>query len=278
VGKWLLVVGCVLLGFRGRADEGRSRLRFPSPNGRFELRALTARLEPLPDTASLTGGTWQHDSLRWGLFAAADPRPRYLLRGDNLSAKSVFVADDGQAVAVLDDFSRAAPRDTLPVLAFYARGRLLRTYALGELLCSADNVSESSSHFSWLAGFAFDAPAGRLTLRTYELTTLTFAVATGQRLTRTRDPRATPTAFLGAGTVHRVGQNRYELTVEHRALGPVPDGGKLTFTTRSGWVEGEFVTVLLDQGQEVHQPDVSDWWLNQGNWRLGARRPQPPCP
>jgi hypothetical protein len=145
-------------------------------------------------------------------------------------------------------------------------------------------VQESSSHFTWTAGEIFDAAAGRLTLRTYELMTLVFAFPSGQLLSRTRHPLATPTAFLGAGTVHRVGKNRYELTVHHRALGPVPAGGKLTFTTRNGYWEGHFVTVLLDQGREVYLhkvsdwPSVSDWVLNQGNWRPGAKRPQRPCP
>lgn len=282
--KWLLLMLCVLLGFHGRADEGRSRLRFPSSNGRFELRALTARLEAMPDTAYITGGTMQHDLLQWGLFSADGDCPLYVLRGDNISAKTVFIADDGRAVAVLDDFSRAEPDDTLSVLSFYEGGRLRRTYALGELLCSADNISESTSHFSWLAGEVFDPRAGRLTLRTYEMTTLTFALPSGQLLSRTRHPKATPTAFLGAGTVHRKGPNRYELTVEHRAFGPVPAGSTLAFTSLNEYWEGASTTVLVDQGQEVllhlvsDWPRVSDFALNQGNWLPGARRPQRPCP
>ena len=109
-----------------RADEGRYRLTFRSPNKQYELRLLQPSQRPSATT--------------WGLYRKASAHPLYTLTS-SFADKTVYLTNDGEAFAVVDDYCEAAATDSLEVLSFYRNGTKVRGYRLDELLCSSYNIS-----------------------------------------------------------------------------------------------------------------------------------------
>jgi hypothetical protein len=254
----------VLLYLNAYSDDGRSRFSFKSGNGEYELRVINAKQQKSLSTP-LSGSILQ-DSLSWGLFENSSEAPLYVLKGNNISSKTVFVSNDGKSVAIIDDYSVAEPSDTLRVIDFYKSGSLFKVYRLGDLLCSSYNISESVSHFTWLPKLDFFPSSNTLVLETFELNTIRFDIVSGRIINKIRNPILTKTSFLGFGRIHKLSRDKYEFIVSQRVYGKVPDNGKIVFRTKRKSFS-EYETIILDQGEEIKSnTDVSSWVLNQNSY------------
>ena len=118
----------LLLCLKAYSDDGRSRLSFKSKNGQYELSAINTKRQKL--TSIPMSGSLMNDSLNWGVFKDGSKESLYILKGDNISSKTIFVSNDGNAIVIIDDFSVAEPNDTLPVVHFYKSGSLIKVYRL----------------------------------------------------------------------------------------------------------------------------------------------------
>ncbi|MDO7847310.1 hypothetical protein Q5H92_13135 [Hymenobacter sp. M29] len=246
------------------ADEPRSRDVFTSVNGQYAFRLTDTKYTTIKD------GSEEYRvpiSTTWKLFQQSTGQTHYSVTGF-FDSKTVYVANDGRSLAVVDDWSEANAVDTLEVVSFYRLGEKIKAYRLADLLCSSFNISESASHFDWLPGLAYHAARRELVLNTYELNTLTFDATSGVLRSRVRHPMVTKTALLVYGEVKKAGADRYELTVCTRIFGKVPADGKVRFTSKRKYLSS-YVTVLLDQGQHLDIERISnDWLLNECTYRL----------
>jgi hypothetical protein len=223
-----------------------------SPNKQYELRLLSPTQQP--------------DATTWGVYRKASAQALYTLSGF-FTDKTVYLTNDGEALAVVDDYSEAQAADSLEILSFYHHGAKLRGYRLDELLCSSYNVSSSASHFQWFANCRFQAASSWLIVATYELTTLTFQVESGALVSQVRSALLTPTTCLVYGKVTSVGPNRYEMEVCHRVYGQVPPDGRLQFTSSERL--RDYVTVVVANGRQAGKHSLTaDWYLNECTYQL----------
>jgi hypothetical protein len=240
------------------ADEPRNHDVFTSVNGQYAFRLTDTKYTTIKDSLE----EYQvRISTTWKLFQQSTGQVLYSVTGF-FDSKTVYVANDGRSLAVVDDWSEADAVDTLEVVSFYQLGEKIKAYRLSDLLCSSFNISGSASHFDWLAHLSYHAERRELVLKTYELNTLTFDAASGVLHNRILHPLVTKTALLVYGEVKKVGTNRYELTVCTRIFGKVPADGKVRFTSKRNLFS--YVTVLLDQGQHLDIERISNDWLING--------------
>lgn len=267
------------LSFHCFADEGRYRKSFKSESNEFELRILGHKYGMVKFPNGKKYETIVETT--WGLYDLMSGRQMYAVKGD-FSSKTVLVSNDGKYLIVIDDYSVENPSPELKVLEFYAEGKHLNSYALGELLCSYLNISESVSHFDWFADYKlvnapdmkFNYDFGKLIITTYELISYTFDVKTGEILKKELSPAVNKSSALVYGDVRYLGKESYEISVCHRVYGKVPKNGIIKFTSnkRIDWNTGSSQTVLLNNGKYTETGfNMQYWILNQCRFRHGSQ-------
>jgi hypothetical protein len=199
----LIPLALVLTIYPSFADQPRYSKVFRSPDGAYELRLLK-------------GGGWNSEAgverpETWGLFESATGSRRYEITGSRISAQSVYFAPDASALVAVDDYSSLPWSPSTQVLTFY-NATTEKSYSLGELLSDRQCVSRSASHFHWFFGMP-RSDGNLISLTTYELTTYTFKIASGELVTRTTDPRLAQGALYVYGPIIPLGHDRYRLHV-----------------------------------------------------------------
>jgi hypothetical protein len=264
-----------LLAGPGWADEPRYRSSFTSKNGLYELRLL--RTDSAASIVTSSGERLHPSIYTWGVFATLTRHQLYSFqeKNDLITSKTALISNDGNSLAVLDDWSAAVPWYKLDVLTFYERGRLIRSYTLGDFLCSCGSISSSVSHFDWLSSYRFSPFPNTLTIATFELNTFVFDITNGQLLTKKPHPAITPSSLLVAGQVQKLAPHQYELTVSHRMHGTVPANGKVRFTSPAKLRPGDYLTLLIDQNQHIGAPGLYERSnLNEGSYKYEQKLKQ----
>ncbi|GHA62320.1 hypothetical protein [Pontibacter akesuensis] len=277
--KLYLFLLFALLTLQGLADEGRYRRSFKSENYAYELRMLTHKygMVMFPNGKEYKAVI----ETTWGLYDVISSRQLYTVKGD-FSSKTVHVSNDGKNLVVIDDYSEEIPSPELKVLEFYAGGKLLNAYILGELLCSCRNISESVYHFDWFADSEltyapdpkFNYDMQKLAITTFELVRYQFDVETGEILKKELHPAVNRNSALVYGEIKYLGREDYEIDVCHRVYGRVSQNGKMRFTSkrRIDWNSGNFQTVLLNNGQYIETgANMHRWILNQCRFKYGSQ-------
>lgn len=276
--KLFSILILILISFHGFADEGRYRKSFKSENKAYELRMLGHKYGKVKFQNGKEYETIVETT--WGLYDLISSNQVYTVKGD-FTSKTVLVSNDGRYLAVIDDYSEAAPSPELNVLEFYTGGKLQNSYSLGELLCFHMNVSESVSHMRWFADFDytyglnlnFGYDIRRVIITTYEMKTFVFDVKTGDLVSSTYDSALSKNSILVYGEVRPLGKGDYEIEVCHRVYGKVPESGKIKFKTEKpiNLYDG-YQTVLINNGQYTRTKYVlQDWILNQCRYRYGSK-------
>jgi hypothetical protein len=261
--RLLLTAGLLVLAYTSRADEPRFRTRFSSPNGHYTLRVVLTRADTV--RVPVTGEKVSRQHTIWGLFNNETGTQLYELdTPDFIQSKTALLANDGEDVVVVDDWSAGVPIDTWPVLSFYHRGRETQTYTLGQLLGPTYPLSESVSHFHWFAHYHFSPATATLTLQTFTLQELAFDGRSGQRLSTSYQTLVTPGSLLAYGRIAQVGTHRYELTVCRAYYGAVAAQDRLPFRSQYRLRTGDLVLALLQDGQSKHlEQRINSWWGEQ---------------
>ncbi|CAN0331210.1 unnamed protein product, partial [Phaeothamnion confervicola] len=89
---------------------------------------------------------------------------------------------------------RPAPTDealATEAVSFFASGRLVRTYSIGELVDRPDRLPRSVSHFLWIREANFDDERLEYTLATHDGNRFVFDARTGAIISRSRVGLAT---------------------------------------------------------------------------------------
>ncbi|MBP3956253.1 hypothetical protein J8F10_13265 [Gemmata sp. G18] len=119
-------------------------------------------------------------------------------------AREVAVARDGVHMVRFGPRPELAPDRAAPLgpelateaVSFFARGQLVRTYSIGELVDRPDRLPRSASHFYWRGGDSFDDARLEYALVTHDGNRFVFDARTGAITSQTR---ATPSAWWAVG-------------------------------------------------------------------------------
>ncbi|MBF9142585.1 hypothetical protein [Hymenobacter properus] len=260
----------VLLALNCRADEPRSQTNFKSKDGIYELQLLRTRKDTARKYINEAGKAIYPITSRWGMFIVATHKELYSFEesNDNIASKTALISDNGNRIAVLDDWSAGIPFYNYGVLSFYERGRKIKEYVLHDFLCSCGSISSSVSHFRWFVDYRFAPLTHSLTISTYELNTFVFDITSGQLLSKRQNPAVTNTSVLVSGLVQKIAHQHYKLTVEHRMHGTVPENGIVTFFSKKKIRPGAYLTLLIDNGQRIDAPGLyEEANLNSGTFK-----------
>src|SRR5262245_27996582 len=197
-----------LIGPAANVDEPRYQWKFTSDNGQYELKMIS----PLGERPFV-----------WVLFDNKSKKTLYKLEGD-FASRTALISNDGMHIAVIDDWSeRIDASKVREMLLFFRNGVLTKKYLLDDLLKDTSNITESVSHFSWLA--SDDRPSiknGKISLMTYELTHYEFDLLTGDIISQSTDPLIGSDTIYVYGSVKKKTVSQYEIEVCHRIYGNVP--------------------------------------------------------
>ncbi|MBD2724569.1 hypothetical protein [Hymenobacter armeniacus] len=265
---FLIVLFC-LPSWYCKADEPRFQTKFSSKDGLYELRLLGTRKDSAAKYADEVGSALYPTVSKWAMFATQTQQMLYFFEdsNDNIALKTALISDNGNRIAVLDDWSAGVPFYNYGVLSFYERGHKIKEYVLHDFLCSCGSISSSVSHFSWLTKYRFAPLTNSLTISTYELNTFVFDVTSGNLLSKRQDTALTTTSVLVSGQVQKTFSQHYELTVSQRMHGVVPENGKVAFTSQKNLRSGNYYTLLIDNGRRIDAPGLyEDANLNSGTF------------
>ena len=104
-------------------------------------------------------------------------------------ADKVYVSDDGKHLIRIGpwprvwedkDLEQGGPALQQPAVGFYSEGKLLKGYAIGDLIVNPKQLPQIVSHFQWIDRIFFDDAAGKLTITTHDQQELFFDVHTGE--------------------------------------------------------------------------------------------------
>ena len=101
----------------------------------------------------------------------------------------VFVSSDGEHLVRIGPWPLLAGGESDPsklttnlqqlAVAFYERGKLLKKYAIADLIKNTDRLQQSLSHFQWQKDIFFDETLDKLTIVTLDDQKYIFDVKTG---------------------------------------------------------------------------------------------------
>jgi len=146
-----------------------------------------------------------------GIYPAASSTPLWTV---DWYSGAVEVASDGVHLIRYGDLPgnmhdqglQLAPRALAQeALSFFADGRPLKTYSIGELVDAPNRLPQSVSHFQWCAAADFDDRNKRLVVETLDGNRIAFDVTTGELVSKTQMPTATKSGWnyvlIGVGAM-----------------------------------------------------------------------------
>lgn len=101
----------------------------------------------------------------------------------------LFVADDGQSLAVAYDGMNLVPAESdlqLEVLRFYNQGKLVRSIKLADLYSNKSQLTRTASHFAWVRSIHVNR-AHQLVLELVSGRSVAFVMNSGESLPETDD-------------------------------------------------------------------------------------------
>jgi hypothetical protein len=252
----------VLFAQASRADQPRWRTSFSSPNGQYTLRVILVRADTVQSLGS--GQRARVQLTTWGLLDNTTGKQLYQLdTQDAIQTKTALLANNGETIVVVDDWSAGVPVPFWPVLSFYHWGHETHTYTLGELLGPTYPLSESVSHFSWFERYHFSPATATFTLQTFAQQELVFEGHSGQRLATKYQALVTPGSQLAYGRIEKLSAHRYALTVCRPYYGPVQANERVRFRSQYTLRTGDFVLALLQEGQSKHLVQRINAWYGE---------------
>jgi hypothetical protein len=118
---------------------------------------------------------WAVDWYAYEAFPANDARSVVRMHGDSILSRHFLAGHRLPDAQVAEQLAG-------PGLSFYRDGKLLRTYAVNELVADPDRLPHTMQHVLWLAGGTVTADGTRFVLLTQDSRRLTFDLATGDLL------------------------------------------------------------------------------------------------
>lgn len=231
--KYFLLAVLILIPSAIRADEARFREIFTSENGKFELKLNT-------------------ENGIWSLIDTTTNKEVYNLEG-NISSMTVVISDDGNSVAVIDDYSEQDEKKNPEVLCFYSYGKKIKSYKLYDLISNRKFVSFSVSHFDWLftdtsSYKPFTIESSQITLQTHELNNYSFRIETGEMLKKERDAILSGDAIYVFGDIFSLGNDFYQIKVRCVLYGETPVNKTVKFESKKyKWIGGNTDKALIIQ-------------------------------
>ncbi|MBK0404445.1 hypothetical protein I5M27_15710 [Adhaeribacter sp. BT258] len=252
----------------GFADQGIYRSSFKSNNGKYEFRIIDQKSEKRKDESG-----WEYEIVletTWGLFNSQTNKQLYNFKGD-FTSKTALISNNGKYIIVVDDYSEASPTDSLVVLEFFTEGKPTISYSLGQLLCSAKNISTSASHFKWFSDSDFLAHKDQWSFHSFEFRKLNFDIKTGKLIRSELDPVINKSSILVYGEVRKTADNQYELDVCHRVYGVIPEDGKIKFFSKIN-LHNAYQTILINDSELVYSKlkTIYKWMLNSCAYQYGS--------
>ena len=137
-----------------------------------------------------------------GMYPAGSDKPMWTV---GWYASRVEVASDGVHLIryggwpgnMHDRGLELAPRALAQeALSFFANGRLLKTYSIGDLVDTPDRLPQSVSHFRWCSAAVLDDAQMELIVATLDGNRFVFDVKTGAVMSKTQTRAATTTNWV----------------------------------------------------------------------------------
>jgi len=175
----------------------------PTPGGKFVMVAFgsaDAETQLKPGDMKSQAEEVRKKYPRPGLYSTADATLVYPLDGYTPDDNLYLTADGRYAVRIEGDWwqTRAYPAGTrlppeeeqkqldAPAVSFFADGKLIKSYALKELLTDPSVVPHSPKHILWPGGAVLNERDGRFLLYTQDANRATFDIRTGEMVAHER--------------------------------------------------------------------------------------------
>lgn len=207
------------------ADQPRIRYSFKSQNLKFELKpcdTIFSENKIYTDstfdkrTNTYIKSTYSYpDRYYWGLYDTETNQKLYTIKNDTLSIqmKTAIISNDGQNIAIIDDYSGGFAIQELEILTFYERDKKIKSIKLGEILDNMCSVTYSASHMHWCtSNFKFNA-RNEFSINTNEFYIYTFD-KNGQIVSKISDKNINEDDNLVVGVIKRISRNKYSVVIK----------------------------------------------------------------
>jgi hypothetical protein len=235
----LIILLLIIINIDLFADEPRVRTSFKSSNNKFELKPIstisdkTVHYDTILNSRTNKKEVYSYsncDDYKWGLFDKSRNSMVYSINKEWIATKSVIISDDGKYIVIIDDWG-GLPFKDIEVLCFFENGTYKKGYTLGELVNNLKNTSSSVSHYKWCFNdFGIIDSLDNFELMTYELQIFHFDLR-GNLIFKILSSYITPNTFYGFGRIINLGNGLYEINVEHKVYGYLPENRKIKFYT-----------------------------------------------
>jgi hypothetical protein len=208
---FLFIIPCLLF-----SDQFIFKEKFKSSNGNYILK---------PKTSS----NFPSYGEEWVLVDSISNKNIYNIK-ENLSQKSAYISDDGRKIITINSWPIGRPEKDRIVLRFYIDGKEVNNYCLDDLLDSIRNTSLSVSHFSWFFHKTLEIKNWKtLSLKTFELKTITFDLSDGKIASVELDPRIDSETLYLYGKLKRIKKGLWKIEISHSVFDNILDDTVLEF-------------------------------------------------
>jgi hypothetical protein len=146
-------------------------------------------------------------SEKWGMF---DSKTGELIYGidEKISSQKAYISNDGNHIVLINDWPLQPVSDSIVLVAFYEKGKLVKSYGLSDIFQCGYNVTTSISHFSWLMEDAkLNYTTNKLSLNTLELKYFEFNLKNGDLIKARKNKKLKNNDILVYGNVIKQGNN-----------------------------------------------------------------------
>jgi hypothetical protein len=194
------------------ADDQRLTTVFKSANGKFSLQ-YTKKIWRLKDEKG---------------------KVLYWIKDHNYTSMTIFVSNDGKRLTVMDDFMEWSYPWQRPVLQFFDKGKLLRSYKLIDLVKDSCNIARSVWHTIWLLDdFGFKAQDTLFSLATFEYNEIEFDTYTGLLIKDQKPAPFDENTSIVVGTFTKRDSTQCHMKIRSYIAGKKLPGDEIYFTTHS---------------------------------------------
>ena len=144
------------------------------------------------------------------------------INNENFTSMTIKISNDGNSIAVIDDFAEGHEIKERYALWIFYKGKLTKKYQLRELLDDTCNVSYSVWHIDWLVGdLNFNSTETELFFSTNEFYTFYLDILTGDLIKQKRPDNFNENTLIVYGTFRQNKGNETTLKIHRYIAGNV---------------------------------------------------------
>jgi hypothetical protein len=263
--KVVLLVVLLLKTINAFSDSPQITYEFSSGNSRYRLKVV----EKTYEGAKVEEYFCPWCSEKWGMF---DSKTGELIYGidEKISSQKAYISNDGNHIVLINDWPQQPVSDSIVLVAFYEKGKLVKSYGLSDIFQCGYNVTTSISHFSWLMEDAkLNYTTNKLSLNTLELKYFEFNLKNGDLIKARKNKKLKNNDILVYGNVIKQGNNLFRVDVCHRVYGEVPESGAITFRSKNKhFIDHGAYSVLIRNSDEVIVKGLKEVVYNAGTYKV----------